>query len=338
MYMLEIRQRFPAAGSLDARARAVAEDVQALLAEVTSEERLIAERAATAYADYVRGRRDHRLHNQHLALLEQMQHAVQARFTTGGAVLAEAARVELELARTRRTIARVHTDIDRARATLNALLRRPIAAALGEPRELEAETVRLPLEELLARAHKHRGTSRAAAARIRAARARRDAAEAEARVPEFTVGLGYWQAPRERAGIGATASMSLPWLWGPQRHRVEESKELEAAESSSEVGVSLELESEVTTAFANLSAAERQLIVVRDQAVPAARHAIDAIRAAYTTGNASLLEWLDAARSVLDLQMDESDLNAELEYATAGLERAVGASLPRVRLTPENAP
>ncbi len=43
----------------------------------------------------------------------------------------------------------------------------------------------------------------------------REAAEAEARIPEFMVGLGYWQDPTMRPGVGVTASMSLPWLWGP---------------------------------------------------------------------------------------------------------------------------
>jgi len=51
MYMVELRQRFPASGALDARTRAMAEEAQAMLAELSSEERLVAERAAYAFAD-----------------------------------------------------------------------------------------------------------------------------------------------------------------------------------------------------------------------------------------------------------------------------------------------
>jgi outer membrane protein TolC len=338
MYMVELRQRFPALGSLDARARATAEDAQAMLAEVATEERLTAQRAADAYADYVHGRQDHALHHQHLALLEQMQRAVQARFTTGGAVLADAARVDLELAKTRRAIARIDGDIARARSTINALLRRGIDAPLGTPREVGPETVRLSVEDLLARAGTSRGATLAAEARVRATRARRDAAEAEAHIPEFTVGLGYWQDPKRRPGIGATASMSLPWLWGPQRARLDEAKELEASELSLEDGASVELQSEVTGAHAQLAASERELLVVHDQAVPAARRSIDAMRAEYTTGSASLLEWVDTARSVLDLEMEETDLTAELAHAVAALERAVGSQLPRVGVSTEEHP
>jgi outer membrane protein, heavy metal efflux system len=338
MYMLELRQRFPAAGSLDARARSTAEDAQAMLAEVATEERLTAQRAADAYADYVHGRQDHALHHQHLALLEQMQHAVQARFTTGGSGLADAARVDLELAKTRRAIARTDGDIARARATINALLRRAADAPLGTPVEIGPETVHLPVDKLLTRAHSGRGTTLAADARVRAAQARSDAARAEAEYPEVTVGLGYWQDPARRPGVGVTAAMSLPWLWGPQRHRLDETKELEASELSSVEAASLELQSEVTTAKAQLAALEQELVVVHCQAVPAARRSIDAVRAAYTTGNASLLEWVDTARSVLDLELEETDLSAELAHAVAALERAVGAQLPRVVVLTEEHP
>ena len=335
MYMVELRQRFPAPGSLDARARATAEDAQAVLAEVATEERVTAQRAADAYADYVHGRQDHALHHQHIALLEQMQRAVQARFTTAGARLADAARVDLELAKTRRSIARIDGDIARARSTINALLRRGADAPLGTPREVGPETVRIPVADLLARALTSRGATLAAGARVRAARARRDAAEVEAHVPEFTVGLGYWQDPMRRPGVGATASMSLPWLWGPQQHRLDEAREREASERSSDDGAGVDLQSEVSVARAQLAAFEQELTVVHGEAVPAARRSIDAVRAAYTTGNASLLEWVDAARSVVDLQMEETDLTAELAHAVAALERAVGSQLPRVAvLTP----
>jgi outer membrane protein TolC len=132
--------------------------------------------------------------------------------------------------------------------------------------------------------------------------------------------------------------MSLPWLWGPQRHRRDEARELEASELCLEDGARVELQSEVTGARAQLAASERELIVVHDQAVPAARRSIDAMRAAYTTGSASLLEWVDSARSVLDLEMEATDLTAQLAHAVAALERAVGSQLPRVAVSTEGHP
>jgi outer membrane protein TolC len=332
MYMVELRQRFPAAGSLDARARAMANEAHAVVAELASEERQTAQRAADAYADYVHGVRDHALHHDHLALLEQMQGAVRARYTTGGSGLADAARIDVEIAKTRRAIARIDGDIARARGTINAVLRRPADAPLGPPSDIAPKTVRLSVDELLTRAEQNRGTFVAARDRIQAAQARREAAEAEARWPEFMVGVGYWQDPAMRPGFGANVSMSLPWLWGGQRHRVSEAREQEAAEASALAGASVEAQSEITEAHARVAAAERELQVLHAEALPAARRSIDAVRAVYATGNASLLEWVDAVRSALDLEMEEADIAAELAHSVASLERSVGTTLPLTAL------
>lgn len=338
MYMVELRQRFPAAGSLDARARAMAEEAQAMLAELSAEERLVAQRAADAFAEYVQAFTERGIQRQQLALLERMGQATRARYTTGGSGLADAARIDVEIAKAQRALARIEGDSARARAALNAVLRRPVGAPLGEPQELAPQTVRLPLDELLARAESNRGPTLAADARLRAAGVRREAVEAEARIPEFMVGLGYWQDPRMRPGVGVTASMSLPWLWGPGRHRMAQGQEEEAAERAARDGAGLEAQAEVSEAYARLAAFEQQLLVVRRQALPAARRSIDALTAAFSTGNASLLEWVDAARSVLDLEMEAADLHGQLSHGIAALERAVGTLLPRVALELEQIP
>jgi len=338
MYMVELRQRFPAAGSLDARARAMAEEAQAMLAELSSEERLVAERAANAFADYVQAFAEKRLQERQLALLARMGQAVRARYTTGGSGLAEAARIDVEVTKAQRALARVGGDIARSRATLNAVLRRPPGAALGEPREAPPETVRLSVEELIARAEANRGATLSADARVRAAGARREAAEAEARVPEFMVGLGYWQDPTMRPGMGVTASMSLPWLWGPNRDRVRQAGEEEAAERAARDSAGLDTQAEVSEAHARLLALEAQLSVIRGQALPATSRSMEALTAAFSTGNASLLEWVDVARSLLDLEMEMIVLHGDLERGVASLERAVGTALPRTPLHEDSTP
>lgn len=332
MYMVELRQRFPAAGSLDARARAMAEEAQAMLAEVSSEERMVAERAANAFAEYAQAFAEKRLQEQQLALLERMGQAVRARFATGGAGLADSARIEVEVAKVLRGLARVAGDIARARATLNAVLRRPVSAPLGEPRETPAETVRIPVEDLIARAQANRGTTLSADARVRAAGARREAAEAEARVPEFMLGVGYWQELGMRPGLGVTGAMSLPWLWGPVRHRARQAQEEEAAELAAKDNVALDAQLEVTEAHAVLSALEAQLVVIRGRALPAAHMSREALTAAFSTGNTNLLEWVDVTRSVLDLEMERIQLQGDLARSIASLERAVGVVLPRAPL------
>jgi cobalt-zinc-cadmium efflux system outer membrane protein len=338
MYMVELRQGFPAAGSLDARARAMAEDAQAMVAELSTEERIVVERAAKAFADHVQAFAEQRLQERQLALLSRMGQAVRARYTTGGAGLADSARIDVEVAKTQRALARVAGDIARSRATLNAVLRRPPGAPLGAPREVPPETVRLTVEELIARAEANRGATLAADARARAAGARREAAEAEARVPEFMVGLGYWQDPTMRPGVGVTASMSLPWLWGPGRDRVRQAEEEEAAERAERARAGQDARGEVSEAHARLKALEAELSVIRRQVLPATQRSMEALTAAFTTGNASLLDWVDVARSLLDLELEVIVLHGDLQRGIAELERAVSTALPRTPLPEESTP
>jgi hypothetical protein len=132
MYMVELRQRFPAAGSLDARARAMAEEAQAMLAELSSEERLVAERAANAFADYTQAFAEKRLQEQPARAARsawgRRSVLVTPRVAPGSQ---RPARIDVEVTKAQRALARVGGDIARSRATLNAVLRRPPGALLA---------------------------------------------------------------------------------------------------------------------------------------------------------------------------------------------------------------
>lgn len=334
MYMVQLRQRFPAAGSLDAKARALAEEAEAELSELASEEQELAGRARVAFAEYERAHRAARVQKEQLGLLQRMAEAARARFVTGGGLIA-AAKIEVEMAEVRRSLARSQGDAARARAMLNSLLRRAPQEALGEPVETPALTVRLPVTDLLSRAGAERGQSRSAEARVRAAEARVRAAEAEARAPEWMVGVGYFQDPSMRPGFGLSASMTLPWLWGPGQHRVAQAREEEAAERTAVDTATLDAQADVTEAHARLIDLEERLRVLRSDALPTARRALDAVTAVQSTGGASLGEWVEGTRLLVELELEEVELEGELLLAVASLERAVGGPLPKEPLRAE---
>lgn len=332
MYMLEVRQMFPSPGVLDARARAAVEEAHEMLAELSTREREVVQRAGEAWADYVGATLQRRVRQAQLALLEEMHQVAQARYAAGGTPLGDILRIQSEQARERRALARIDGELQRARAALNALLLRPATAPLGLPSTLEPFTVRLSLDELNARAERTRGVLSQGYARLRAAHARTEAARREATWPSFMVALSYWQDPHERPGIGSMATMSLPWIWNGLRERVAEAEAREQAERASVQEILASVRREVATAHARLQALEQELSVLRREARPAAFRALDATRAAYVAGMSDLLAWLDAARSVLDVSMEEAEITADLERTVTELEWAVGTSLPRVSL------
>ncbi len=113
MYMVELRQRLPAWGSLDARSRASLAGADAALAELSA--RSARSRAGPPRRGQTTSRRalHHRVHHDHLAIVEEMREATTARVAVGSG-LDELARVDAERTRVLRLLARFDNDRERA--------------------------------------------------------------------------------------------------------------------------------------------------------------------------------------------------------------------------------
>lgn len=330
MYMVGVRQMLPAPGGLDGRARAMIEEARGVLAEASTREREVIRAVGEAYADLIAATLHHGVHHDQLSQLERAQEVIRARYAAGGGALAELARIELAQAGHRRTLVRYQADAARARATLNAWLHRPPDAPLGDPGELEAETVTLGFDELVARAIRARGEILAGEARERAADARLRAMESDASWPSFTFGMSYMQDPMRTPGFGALVGMSLPWLTGGARARVSQAREEATAERAMTDAARWSVRRDIAMVQAQLASAVAVLRSLRADAMPAARRAVEAVRASYTTGDSDLNAWLESDRETLELEMDEADAIADLARATNALDAAVGETLPRV--------
>ena len=119
-----------------------------------------------------------------------------------------------------------------------------------------------------------------------------------------------------RPGMGVTASMSLPWLWGPNRDRVRQAgggKLPNARPATTRVSTR---RLEVSEAHAKFGAGGPVLRYPR--AGPAGNIAIDggALRRVLHA-QCELLEWVDVARSLLDLEMEMVVLHGDLQRGVA---------------------
>lgn len=325
MLMLEVRQTWPAPGGRDARANAIVAEVHARTVALAESRRALALRVTETFAAYAHAVRGGNAHREHGKLLERMSAVVRARLAAGGASLADVTRVDFERARLRADIGRLDAEAEGARGRLNALLGRTPDALLGPPGDsMPMKTA--PLGVLLARAKAARGMILAAKARVLVAERERDAADADASWPAMTLGLGYWQDPSSRPGIGLSFGITLPWLSGAARDRVQAAQErIEAARA--EVDASeFEVAAAVSDAFADVQMIRKALASLKEQTLPLSERTVKAVAASYSAGGAGALDWIDAARSVLELHAEKIDLEAELAVAVARLELAVGDS------------
>lgn len=335
MFMLELRQSLPAAGQRGARAEARVAQAAGALATWTTRAASLSREVDDAWIDALAGDLHHAVHAEHLAVVQATLEVTRRRYATGGATLDEVARVEAEISRARRNLARYERDRQRGVRTLHALLQQPLDAPWTPPNDASPEVVDAPLDALVTRALTLRGAVAYARAEAARADAMADEAHADATRPMFDLGVSVWVDPMMRPGYGAMAAMTLPWLSGGGRAREDAARrEAEAARWMIRDAEAM-ARREVVDAHGRMQAHADELRVLRDETIPATRRAADAVRAAYGAGRGSLLAWLDIARMDLDLAMELADLQVDLARDVADLERSVGAALPRARVAPE---
>ncbi len=217
MIMFSLRQQIPAAGALDRRSEAAAQEAQAELAKAGGEARALVRAVDRAFADYAEATARHAAHEAHRGILDQMVAVARARYTTGGP-LGDFTRAELERARADAEIERERGSLDEARAKLNGLLARPVEAILGPPRWSEPRTVALTPAGAADLAASGSPEVATAERMEKAARAAAEAADREATVPVFSAGLdAFLPVNNLPAGYGVSFAMSLPWAWGRPR-------------------------------------------------------------------------------------------------------------------------
>lgn len=335
MFMVELRQSLPAAGQRGARAEARVAQATGALASWTTRAAALTREVDDAWIETLAGALHHAVHAEHFAVVEETLEVTRRRYATGGATLDEVARVEAELSRARRNLARYERDRQRGARALNALLQQPVETPWTAPHGATPEVVPTPLDALMARALTLRGNIASARAEATRADAMADEAHADATRPMFDVGVSVWIDPMMRPGYGAMGAMTLPWLSGGGRAREDAARrEADAARWMIRDAESM-ARREVVDAHGRMLAHADELRVLRDETIPATRRAADAVRAAYGAGRGSLLAWLDTERMALDLAMEMADLQVDLARDVADLERSVGASLPRAPLAPE---
>jgi outer membrane protein TolC len=156
------------------------------------------------------------------------------------------------------------------------------------------------------------------------------AAEREATWPSFNLGALYFPPTQTNPqhGYGASASVSLPWLWGGTRDRREaEQGYLQAATTNLEA-TRIPVDSEVVTAEATAQSAAYRFRVLHDRTLPASRRAFEVAEAGYESGRTDLLMVLDARRSVVDVEHEIVMARSALDHALTDLDAAVGMVVP----------
>lgn len=170
---------------------------------------------------------------------------------------------------------------------------------------------------------------------LRAAQLEAEAADANARlasrerIPVPTVSAGFKSeqvAGAEQRFDGFTIGLSVPLpLWDRREGAVgaaqADTRRLRAQLDASQRSIARE----VLEAADALRATEEQLNALRGQLGPESDAALHSVQVAYSEGEISLVEWLDAVRAYQEAESSYATLRAESLIRRAALVRAVGS-------------
>jgi outer membrane protein TolC len=152
--------------------------------------------------------------------------------------------------------------------------------------------------------------------------------------PDLGVGVTYFDVteramPPTADGTDALAVMlsaKIPLQRGRLRARLDQAR-LRAAQVEARQEA---LETAITTELADVAYAARReaetLALFRDRLLPQAQATVESVLAAYTTGEADYVAFLDAERSRFQVQLGLEDALGRYLDATARLERALGGT------------
>lgn len=203
----------------------------------------------------------------------------------------------------------------------------PLDAPLED--SLAANPVTFTTDSLRSLAARHRGD-------LRAAMLEAEASAADARllsrerlpVPVLTAGLKTEEVVGGGDFKGFIAGISLPFpLWDRRGGAVDATNADTRRRLAEADVVRRRIAHEIAEAVDGLRAVDEQLGVLGPQLGAESQRALRAAQVAYSEGEISLVEWLDAVRAYQEAESTFASLRAESRIRRAALDRAVGVPI-----------
>jgi outer membrane protein TolC len=279
------------------------------------------------------------INRENLRLLDQMESLLRSRYTVGEEDLSSVVKIQVEMAIMQNRIDSLAADGVETAAALRALLNLERDVPVPFPDDLPLSTVPDSLTDLLpaildTNPRLGQVERRTAAADAAVALARRQFG------PDFAVMSDYIfvealppsATTAEDNGSDAWivgASLTLPVWVGVKIDRIRKAKAQQAMWEAREEGLANELVAESTRAVEDLNDARRAIALHEGTLIPLARQTLSLTEEAYRNDRATVLDFLDAQRRLLDLRMALASQRARREAGVAMIDQLMGGAVSR---------
>lgn len=325
--MYGVSQMLPFPGKLKARSLVALREAEMQFQMARMKEREIVQRVRKAFWEYWLSTRDLLIHQEHVRLMEQIEAMSKVLYTAGSVSQQDVLRSQVSLVMLHNEVLFIQQRIGSAKAMLNSLLGRSPESALGPPADSKPSEPAFERDALLEKA-KGRPEARLAELSIKRAEAAEHVADQEATLPDFELGVDYWQMPlADGDAWGGMLSVSLPWL-SPQKRAERTARQLESrAARMNQQNIQNQIAAEITDALLRLEAARRSLALYQGELEPKARQAVEVARGEYEKALGTFINLIETEAELRKIQLGLVRANSDLESAIIDLERAVGADL-----------
>lgn len=323
-----VTQSFPLWGKRDLRRQAALSDMAAARGREQSVRDESDERIKDAFAQYYAISRQIAVNRNIVGVARRMNAAANARYGQGGGSQADAIQALSEETTAKIEITRLQGERDAIRARINTLIARPADAPLADPIRLPSRSTTEPvLGVLLERARNANPVLSAGDAEIAAARARQTLAD-KAWYPDLTIGAGpLIQTNHQPVGVAATIGFNIPVPWGREASQQREAAAQLSATQQRYDAAWLSIQGTLAESLARLKAARSTETLLRNQALPQARAAMQSLLAGYSQGKGDLAAPIAAEHRAHDVELLLLKAELDQQVELAAIERVIGGPL-----------
>lgn len=225
----------------------------------------------------------------------------------------------VEWLRQQRTVSTADREAAAAERIVRALAGEPLPVPLALAPDLRSASIRddLVASTLIA------GHPRLQAARAEAERRRAQLSVAtSSRVPDLDVTL-FRTDEIDKASTGVSVGFTVP-LWNRNRGEIARAQAATLVSSAEVERVRVELTTAIEAALRDLQIAAGQVGLLEGEILSAARRSVDLARFSFEEGETSLLDLLDAQRTLRETEQEAADARLAMSLAEAEAQRLVG--------------
>jgi outer membrane protein TolC len=288
----------------------------------------VAARIKLGYAQLYFLQRNANLSQEVLGLMQGLEQIARSRYAGGLAPQQDVLRAQTEQTAVRAELIAMQTELHHGRARMNALLARPIHAALADPQNLRAlpaaGTLDFAVLEQRARAHNPQLATEEA--KLSAADKGQELVF-KGRYPTLTLGIAPTQFQNDFKTWDLMLEMNIPLQQGTRRAQEREALALRDAAQARRDAAANQLQSDLSENLDALESAQDTEALLSNSLLPQAELSLQSALAGYEAGKVDFATVLDAQRQIRQAKQSRIKAQAEGQARLAQIERLLGEEL-----------